>query len=379
MALVKRGRIWWYRIQYEGTLHQGSTKSINKSEAREIEDIFRRELRNGTMGIVDPRKERARLVGELIADYVRDYKIKHETSRFLDYAAMHLTQHLGDTIAGAIDVRAVSDYQATRKEEGASNTTVNQETGVLLRVLEERGDLLRSELKRKRKLKLPSPPEVGRAFTVTEQDKLLQAAAENERSPHISFALQLALNGGMRDKEIRTLTWAQIDFVKNQLVVGKSKTKGSSYREVALNGDLLPAFIRHREWYLKTFRELRAEWYVFPFGRRGYLDPSRPVTTLKTAWQSVKAKAGVTGRWHDTRHTVVSQLQENGESDQTTMSIVGHVSQAMLKKYSHISRETKRQALEDMRAHRDRKRELELAAAKQLEDATADTKPHTVN
>jgi integrase len=389
MALVKRGRLWWYRVQYQGTLHQGSTKMTNKQAAREIEENFRRALRDGVPASAS-RKERARPLKELIDEYVGNYKLTHETTDFLVAGASHLKEHLGNMLVGSIDVATVLTYRAKRKEDwqrqgnrktrkkGASNSSINQEVTILLRIMEERGDELRNDLKRKKKLRMPPAPEVGKAFTVTEQDKLLKVAAENEHSPHISFALQLALNGGMRDLEIRSLTWAQINFAKNVLVVGKSKTKASSHRIVPLNGDLLPAFIRHREWYVKEFNELKPEWFVFPFGQRGSLDPTRHVTTLKTAWTSVRKKAGVKGRWHDTRHTVVSQLQEQGESGQTTKSIVGHVSQAMLEKYSHIGMEAKREALEEMRAHRDRKREKELAAAKQFEEAT-DTKAHTVN
>jgi hypothetical protein len=34
----------------------------------------------------------------------------------------------------------------------------------------------------------------------------------------------------------------------------------------------------------------------------------RPVTTLKTAWNNVREKTGVKGRWHDNRHTLITDL-----------------------------------------------------------------------
>jgi integrase len=49
-------------------------------------------------------------------------------------------------------------------------------------------------------------------------------AAEKSRSPLILPALTLALNAGMRDAEIKTTRWSQIDFSKLILTVGKSKT-----------------------------------------------------------------------------------------------------------------------------------------------------------
>jgi hypothetical protein len=87
---------------------------------------------------------------------------------------------------------------------------------------------------------------------------------------------------------------------------------------------------------------------VFPFGKPRPNDPTRPVTTLKTAWQNLREKAKVTGRWHDNRHTLVTELAESGASDQTIMDIAGHVSKQMLKHYSHIRMEAKRTALESI-------------------------------
>jgi len=77
-------------------------------------------------------------------------------------------------------------------------------------------------------------------------------------------------------------------------------------------------------------------------------DPTRPVTTFKTAWRNLRKNAGVTGRWHDSRHTLITDLAESGAGDQTIMDIAGHVSKQMLKHYSHIRMEAKRSALESI-------------------------------
>jgi hypothetical protein len=60
----------------------------------------------------------------------------------------------------------------------------------------------------------------------------------------------------------------------------------------------------------------------------------------------VRKNAGVTGRWHDNRHTLVTDLAESGAGDETIRQIAGHVSKRMLKHYSHICMEAKRRALE---------------------------------
>jgi Phage integrase family len=72
----------------------------------------------------------------------------------------------------------------------------------------------------------------------------------------------------------------------------------------------------------------------------------RPVTSFKAGWIKVRQKAGVKGRWHDNRHTLVTELAESGAGDEVIMSIAGHVPRAMLSYYSHVRMEAKRRALD---------------------------------
>jgi integrase len=130
-------------------------------------------------------------------------------------------------------------------------------------------------------LKLKVHTTVGKAFTPEEKDRMLEEARK-ARSPHIFPALSLALNAGMRDAEIKTLTWEQIDFTKKYLTVGHSKTEAGEGRTIPLNSTLLEVFAEYSEWYRMKFGAPQAEWYVFPFGKPSPSDPTRPVTTLKT-------------------------------------------------------------------------------------------------
>jgi hypothetical protein len=49
------------------------------------------------------------------------------------------------------------------------------------------------------------------------------------------------------------------------------------------------------------------------------------------------------GRWHDNRHTLLTELAESGAGDEVIMSIAGHVS-----RYSHVRMEAKRRALDEI-------------------------------
>ena len=199
-------------------------------------------------------------------------------------------------------------------------------------------------------LKLKVAQNVGRAYTDEEKATMLALAkdssARKSGSPAIYPALALALNAGMRDAEIRNLTWAQVDFEKQFLTVGRSKTEAGEGRTIPLNSVLLLALLDHARWYTRRFGMTKPEWYLFPFGKSKHLDPTRPMTSLKTVWTNIKTTAGITGRWHDARHTLVTELAESGAGDQTIMDIAGHVSKQMLSRYSHIRMEAKRKALE---------------------------------
>ena len=107
---------------------------------------------------------------------------------------------------------------------------------------------------------------------------------------------------------------------------------------------------------------------MFAFGTPLPKDPARPITSFKTAWTKVREKAGVKGRWHDNRHTLVTKLAESGAGDEVIMSIAGHVSRAMLSRYSHVRMEAKRRALDEIATRQreaDEKRRAE-AERKQL-------------
>jgi hypothetical protein len=100
-------------------------------------------------------------------------------------------------------------------------------------------------------------------------------------------------------------------------------------------------------WLRGKFGEPRPDWYLFPFSNtRRPIDPTRPLTTIKTAWESVKTDSKVSCRFHVLRHTAITKLAEQGVPDSTMKALAGHVHEKMLERYSHIRMEAKRTAVE---------------------------------
>lgn len=347
MSLFKRGNVWWYEFWFAGRRIQESSKSKSKTIAKQAEQQRKRELELGFNAIEDGRERNVRTLRDKAEEYLESYGLRNRSKTFADYAIKHLLQFLGTRMLVDIDEATVREYQDARLKEKASPKTINEEVGFLLRLLEERGEVIRAQLKRQKSLKLKNRNNVAKVYSPEEKTSLT-TEAQHSKSPHIYPALMLAQNAGMRSAEIRTTQWKQVDLNKKFLVVSKSKTEAGEGRTIPLNSALYEALSKHAEWYELRFGRIEPEWYLFPFGKSKHLDPTRPVTTLKTAWRYVKQRANVQGRLHDSRHTLITELAEGGVGDQTIMDIAGHVSKQMLKHYSHIRMKAKREALESV-------------------------------
>jgi integrase len=162
----------------------------------------------------------------------------------------------------------------------------------------------------------------------------------------------LAISTGMRANEIRGLTWGQVNFFTSTLTVGKSKTAASTGRIIPLNPRALAVLTHWRG----LFPGAQEEHFVFPHEKYGLagnnrqlcayeIVPTEPMNRWKVAWEGARKRANVSCRFHDLRNTFISRLAESQASDSTVMALAGHVSRAMMERYSHIRMEAKRKAV----------------------------------
>lgn len=63
-------------------------------------------------------------------------------------------------------------------------------------------------------------------------------------------AFMLARNAGLRDTEIKALTWSQVNLSAKTVQVGKAKSDAGEGRIVPLNSELYDAMVAHRDWDL---------------------------------------------------------------------------------------------------------------------------------
>jgi integrase len=274
------------------------------------------------------------------------------TRRAEGYNVAHLVPLFGRRLLTDIHADDVKRYQALRLEAGASPRTVNMETGTLRAILRKHRlwAAIQPDVK-----PLSARSDVGRALTRDEEARLL-AAARTSRSRSLYPALVVAIHTGLRSAELRTLQWNRVDLIEAHLTVGKSKTAGGEGRIVPLSATALAVL---EEWRA-LFPDAKPAHYVFPSEKVGLsgddgklsgrcvaydTDPTKPMGSWKTAFNSAKKIAGVKMRLHDTRHTFCSRAGEAGAPEQTLTAMAGWMSRKMLETYSHSRMEAKRRVV----------------------------------
>ena len=75
----------------------------------------------------------------------------------------------------------------------------------------------------------------------------------------------------------------------------------------------------------------------------------QPYSWIGRVWKNAKKKADISGyRFHDLRHTYASHLLMNGVDLMTVKELLGYKALAMVERYSHLSSDHKRRAIETL-------------------------------
>jgi integrase len=241
MAPFKRGGVWWYKFYFAGQEIRESSKSTSKIVAKAAEQQRRRELEAGFHNLKEERQQRIRCLSEVIAEYLEAYRLRFRSAPFADYALGHVSRLLGSKMVVDINESSVLGYQDSRLREKAAPKSINEEVRFLLKMLGDSGEVIRARLRAKKQLKLAVGKKIGKAFDSDETEGLT-AKARISRSPHMYPAFMLARNAALRDTEIKTLTWGQVDLKARLLQVGRAKTNAGEGRTIPLNADLYEAF-----------------------------------------------------------------------------------------------------------------------------------------
>ena len=145
---------------------------------------------------------------------------------------------------------------------------------------------------------------------------------------HLTPAVLLSMNTGLRRGELLGLTWDRVDLLNKVLTVVGSTSKSGQTRHVPLNDEALSVLKKWREQNPDAVR-------VF------YID-----TGFKSAWRTLLNASEIAKfRWHDLRHHFASKLAQAGVPLNTIRELLGHASLAMTIRYAHLAPDQKREAV----------------------------------
>ena len=339
--VYQRGKqgFWWYRFRFGGRIVHESARTQSKTIAREAEKQRRRQLEESwnqiTRRVLPPTFEKA--AAKWLAS--QQGRVAPNTVSVAKISLKHLLEAFGSRLLCDITAGDVTGYQQKRLRESAQGKTVNIELGVFRQIMKAHDcwSILDGKIK-----SLPVRKGVGRCLSPGEEQRLLTECAKADSACYT--AVVLALNTTMCKDEIRNLRWGQIDLFQGVLTVGKGKTDARTGRVIPLNSAAMKALV---DWG-SGFPNRQPGHYVFPWCESKQVDPLRPTKGWRTAWRNACKRAGIKVRFHDLRHTAITKLSESQASDQTIMSIAGHVSRQMLEHYSHIRLAAKRAALDSI-------------------------------
>ena len=380
-GLYHRGGVLAFRYQDDdGRWKEKYTGEADRKAARKFRDDFLLKLRSGDL----PNDKSDQTVEQAATRWVAQHsarlgspKARRNERSLLKQLIKHLA---GTRKLHTLTLDDFKDYQRKRREE-VSARTVNLELRILQNILKE-ANLWRKIAEHYKRLSEPES-DVGQALT-PQQLALLEKTAALRDSWLVAFCAEvLAANTGLRGGEIKKLQLGNVDRGNRRIRIQRKSTKSNAgARLVELNHAATVAIVK---LYTRAQRLGATEptHYLLPAdlsrhthatdplkGKRGF-ELNLPQASWRSAWRSLRqavAKAIIDAaaaenrdltieerasvalfkklKFHSLRHTFVTLMAERGVPLPVTMAMVGHMSEAMTRHYTHVSNRAARQAVE---------------------------------
>ena len=157
-----------------------------------------------------------------------------------------------------------------------------------------------------------------RWLTHIEAEKLIR-----ELSEHLKNMALFTLATGLRQHNVKSLKWKDVDLERAHAWVHPDEAKGKTAIAVPLNEDAL-----------NVLRRCIGRHKTFVFSYKG-----ASIDNVNTqAWRKALRRAGIEKfRWHDLRHTWACWHVQNGTSLQELQQLGGWSNFDMVLRYAHLS------------------------------------------
>lgn len=345
---VKSWNVQWAR---GASVAIGKWPGVTVSAAR---DRARRALietaeEGAPVAVTERDKPKTHTLGSFITDEYQPWAKANR--KWGDGAALRIVRTFAEfSDRPLVDVNAwvIEKWRAARIQSGVSPNTCNRDLATLKSAMNravEWGFVAANPLAKVRQAKVDSThvryltdAENKRLRTaLIERDKAARAAraranewreergrdvlpiiAAKDYSDHLTPAVLVSLNTGLRRGELTALTWGDVNLQTKMLTVRAAASKSGKSRHVPLNKEAMAV--------LTQWKRQQPEGRLFP------------VRSFKTAWGALMQGAKIDGfRWHDMRHDFASKLVMAGVDLNTVRELLGHADLKMTLRYAHLA------------------------------------------
>lgn len=334
MAMIeKRGELQWRALVRKRGF---PTQSRTFTTRRDAEAWARQTEAELDRGLFIQRRDAERTSFDQVAKrFIKEYAPHHYRSHGWDELLSNVRARLGKYALAAITPQLVAEYRDKRLTDPdprfkdaasaprVSGARIRKEIDQLSKVLDVASKEFGIALPSGNPCKLvrrPAPGGGRERRLVGDEEQRLTDACTASKNPWLLAAVQLSLETSMRQGELLSLRWENVNTKRG--VAFLPMTKNGEARAVPLSPtaiavlDTLPRNIDGR---------------VIPLKKEA----------LQGAFRRACARAKIIGlTYHDLRHEAISRLAERGDFNVMELAAVsGHKTLQMLKRYTHLQAE----------------------------------------
>jgi len=328
MFLSKNQNGIWY-VYYEnlqGKRRCKTTGTKHKNEAVRFFNIFKKKIQDELLQDVIPIT-----LKKFSFDFMRRSEpfFTWKTIKVYKTTFKLLIEHFGDLQLAELTTRMIEDYllmRATKVSIFAARRDLICLSASFNKAVKD-NYLLKNPCQGIKRFKLP---EVQPKFYSKEDlEKLLAVMNDNE---DMRDAVIFSVNSGLRQMEMITLTWNQVNLIDRIVVLDNAShiTKTKRIRSIPLNPDAYEIIEK------RSLKRIEGIEYVFTINSK-MIDPNRLTQKFKKYVYAAKINSKL--NWHALRHTFASWLVQSGVSIYVVSKLLGHSNVQTTEIYSHLRRD----------------------------------------
>ncbi len=359
MAVYKRGKVWWYKFNWNGDNIRESTKQANKRIAEQMEAAHRTSLAKGEVGIRDRKLAptlREFAEREFIPFAQSTFSAKEKTYRYYASGVKGLLafERLANSRLDEITGEAIAAFVAKRRDAGLEISSINRQLQVLRRMFHLAQEWGRVEKALPTVKMLPGEKHRERVLTPDEEALYFRAANSEAMDQHLDPRLmadvaRILLDCGLRPEECFRLKPENVTDGRLEIHFGKTE---NARRRIPMTPNVQAIM------EMRLSKAAEAAW-IFPAATKsGHIEPfslkrqhakaiSKATLLLREETGDLKrAFAGF--ELYILRHTCLTRWAPH--MDPWTLAyLAGHRDMNITKRYVHPQEQTILDAMEKAR------------------------------